>query len=544
MSLQAQKTVPDGWVDSVYQSLSDTQRLGQLFIIRAQSNLGTDHEAQVEDLIQRFQVGGLCFFQGTPEKQLELTNRYQALAKVPLFISMDAEWGLNMRLKDAAIAYPKQLMLGAIQDNTLIYKFGQAVAKDCRRLGVHINFAPVADVNNNPNNPVINDRSFGEDKRNVAAKCFQYMLGMQDNGVMACAKHFPGHGDTDVDSHFDLPVVNKDMASLNDLELMPFRVLSQQGIESFMIGHLQIPSIDNAANMPTSLSKNAVRNLLRTQIGYKGLIFTDGLEMKGVTKYYYNGEAEARALEAGCDLLCVPENVPASFAAIKRYMDEGKIDPKTNTYEEFDAALTKLENAGVTSAMVCVDAENACGKSDTICKSVDVAKIPTPLSISGEGTVCPNTIGSYSVTATANVTTYQWSVTNGTIASGQGTPNLAVSWGASTTGRVCFTPTNRCGAGTQTCFDVQISNSPPDSLPIQGNTTVCSNDTSVFSINISGSMQFNWEVPTGATLLRGQATNTILVLWGNLLGNTMIGLTMTNGCNLTRRVTSSINVKN
>lgn len=328
MSLQAQKTAPDGWVDSVYQSLSDTQRLGQLFIIRAQSNLGTDHEAQVEDLIQRFQVGGLCFFQGTPEKQLELTNRYQALAKVPLFISMDAEWGLNMRLKDAAIAYPKQLMLGAIQDNTLIYKFGQAVAKDCRRLGVHINFAPVADVNNNPNNPVINDRSFGEDKRNVAAKCFQYMLGMQDNGVMACAKHFPGHGDTDVDSHFDLPVVNKDMASLNDLELMPFRVLSQQGIESFMIGHLQIPSIDNAANMPTSLSKNAVRNLLRTQIGYKGLIFTDGLEMKGVTKYYYNGEAEARALEAGCDLLCVPENVPASFAAIKRYMDEGKIDPK------------------------------------------------------------------------------------------------------------------------------------------------------------------------------------------------------------------------
>ena len=201
-------------------------------------------------------------------------------------------------------------------------------------------------------------------------------------------------------------------------------------------------------------------------------------------------------------------------------------------------------NAGVTSAMVCVDAENACGKSDTICKSVDVAKIPTPLSISGEGTVCPNTIGSYSVTATANVTTYQWSVTNGTIASGQGTPNLAVSWGASTTGRVCFTPTNRCGAGTQTCFDVQISNSPPDSLPIQGNTTVCSNDTSVFSINISGSMQFNWEVPTGATLLRGQATNTILVLWGNVLGNTTIGLTMTNACNLTRRVTSSINVKN
>ena len=153
---------------------------------------------------------------------------------------MDAEWGLNMRLKGAAIAYPKQLMLGAIQDNALIYKFGQAVANECRRIGVHINYAPVADVNNNPKNPVINERSFGEDKRNVAVKCFEYMRGMQDNGVMACAKHFPGHGDTDIDSHYDLPLINKNMVSLNDLELMPFRVLSQQGIASLMIAHLQI----------------------------------------------------------------------------------------------------------------------------------------------------------------------------------------------------------------------------------------------------------------------------------------------------------------
>ncbi len=200
-------------------------------------------------------------------------------------------------------------------------------------------------------------------------------------------------------------------------------------------------------------------------------------------------------------------------------------------------------NAGTTTALVCVDAENACGKSDTICKTVNVAKTPTPLSISGEATVCPNSTGNYSVTPTANVTTYQWSVTNGTIASGQGTPNLTVSWTTAATGRVCFTPTNRCGTGTQTCFDVQISNSPPDSIPIQGNVSVCSNDTSVYSVNLGGSMQFNWEVPTGATILRGQATNTILVVWGGVLGNATLGLTLTNSCNLTRKITFKTNIR-
>lgn len=329
--LNAQKSAEDQWVDSLYESLTDTQRLGQLLMIRAHSNLGADHISEVEDLIQRYFVGGLCFFQGTPEKQLELTNKYQAMSKVPLFISMDAEWGLNMRLKGAAIAYPKQLMLGAIQDNALIYKFGQAVANECRRIGVHINYAPVADVNNNPKNPVINERSFGEDKRNVAVKCFEYMRGMQDNGVMACAKHFPGHGDTEVDSHKDLPIINKNMVSLNALELMPFRVLSQQGIGSLMIAHLQVPSIDSAVNTPTTLSKNAVRHLLRSEIGFDGLIFTDAMDMKGVTKYYHNGEAEAKAIEAGCDMICLPEDIPATIAAIKKYVAEGKID--TNDIE-------------------------------------------------------------------------------------------------------------------------------------------------------------------------------------------------------------------
>ena len=278
ISLLAQKApFEDRWVDSVYQTLNDTQRIGQLIMIRAHSNLGYDHIEQVEYLIKKYHVGSLCFFQGTPERQVELTNHYQEISKIPLFIAMDAEWGLNMRLKSAAIAYPKQMMLGAITDNQLIYQFGAAIAKECRRLGVHINFAPSIDINNNPNNPVINERSFGDNMYNVAAKGYEYAKGMQDNGVMACAKHFPGHGDTDLDSHYDLPVVSHDLAHLSAYEMMPFRVLSQHGVASMMVAHLSVPSIDNTLHLPTSLSKNAVRELLRNQIGFDGLIFTDVL---------------------------------------------------------------------------------------------------------------------------------------------------------------------------------------------------------------------------------------------------------------------------
>ncbi len=219
-------------------------------------------------------------------------------------------------------------MLGAIQDNNLIYRFGEAVAKECKRLGVHINFAPDADVNNNAKNPVINERSFGEDKFNVAAKAFQYMKGMQDNGVMACAKHFPGHGDTDADSHFGLPVISHDMTRLSSIELMPFRVLSQQGIGSVMVAHLQVNAIDASEHTPTTLSKNAIRNLLRDSIGYQGLIFTDGMEMKGLTQYYPSGEASARAIEAGNDMLLLPESVPSAIEWIKKYRAEGRISDK------------------------------------------------------------------------------------------------------------------------------------------------------------------------------------------------------------------------
>lgn len=315
------------WVDSVFQAMTPNERIAQLMMVRAHSDLGADHIAAVELLIEKYQVGGLCFFQGTPEKQAELTNKYQKLTKhVPLLIAMDAEWGLGMRFKDNGLSFPRQQMLGAIQDNRLIYDLGKEVARECRRLGVHVNFAPVADVNNNADNPVINTRSFGEDRYNVTAKSYMYMRGMQDNNLMACAKHFPGHGDTNIDSHFDLPKIEHDLNRLDSVELFPFRVLAQHGVQSIMVAHLEVPSIDETKNLPTTLSSKAVNDLLKEKIGFDGLIITDGLEMKGVTKYHNPGEVEAKALAAGNDILLLPENISAAFREIKRYIKEGKLD--------------------------------------------------------------------------------------------------------------------------------------------------------------------------------------------------------------------------
>jgi beta-N-acetylhexosaminidase len=322
---QAQKAPEEIWVDSIYNMLTPDERIGQLFMIRAHSDRGPAFEAQVDSIVKKYQVGGLCFFQGTPELEVELTNRYQASAKIPLFVSMDAEWGVAMRMKESAIMYPKQLMLGAIQDNSLIYQYGVQVATECKRMGLNINFAPDADVNNNPKNPVINERSFGENKYNVAAKAFQYMRAMQDNGVMACGKHFPGHGDTDVDSHYDLPVISHKMDRLDNIEMFPFRVLIQHGIMSLMVAHLQVPAIDSTKNLPTSLSKNAIIDLLRQKMGYDGLVFTDGLEMKGVTKYYEKGDVSAKSLQAGNDIMLLPENIGDAIQSVKAYIAQGKI---------------------------------------------------------------------------------------------------------------------------------------------------------------------------------------------------------------------------
>jgi len=314
------------WVDSVFNAMSEGERLGQLFMVRAHSDLGQDHIDKVRRLIREYRVGGLCFFQGTPEKQIELINEYQALAApVPLMIAMDAEWGLGMRMKESTISFPQQLMLGAIQDNALIYNMGKEIARQLRAVGVQVNFAPVADVNNNPSNPVINTRSFGEGRYNVAVKSYMYSKGMQDHGVLACAKHFPGHGDTDVDSHLDLPVINHDFGRLDSIELFPFRILAQYEAGSMMVGHLNVPALDERKNRPTTLSYNTVTRLLREGIGFEGLIFTDGLEMKGVTKHFGGGVVEAEALLAGNDVLLLPEDVGAAIAEIKKYIREGKL---------------------------------------------------------------------------------------------------------------------------------------------------------------------------------------------------------------------------
>ncbi len=316
------------WVDSVYNELSENERLGQLFMIRAHSDKGDDHIASVESLIKKYHVGSLCFFQGTPEKQAELVNRYQALSKIPLMVAIDGEWGLGMRMRESTISFPRQLTLGAIQDNRLIYEMGAEIARQLRRTGVTVNFAPVVDVNNNAKNPVINVRSFGEDRANVAAKGFEYMKGMQDHGVLACAKHFPGHGDTDVDSHFDLPVINHKRERLDSIELMPFKILFEKGVGSVMVAHLHVPALDARPNRPTTLSRNTVTNLMKQELGFDGLVFTDALEMKGVTKHFRSGQVEAEALMAGNDVLVLPEDLEAAFREIKKYIADGRIAPR------------------------------------------------------------------------------------------------------------------------------------------------------------------------------------------------------------------------
>ncbi|HWR31899.1 MAG TPA: glycoside hydrolase family 3 N-terminal domain-containing protein, partial [Chitinophagaceae bacterium] len=324
------------WVDSVFNSLSDDQKIAQLMVIRAHSNLGSDHVAKVVNDIQQYNVGALCFFQGGPVRQANLTNYYQSIAKTPLMVTIDGEWGLGMRL-DSVKKYPYQLTLGAMDDQNLVYRMGLAVGEQCKRIGVHVNYAPVVDINNNPNNPVIGFRSFGEDKEKVSVFGVAYMKGMQDAGIMACAKHFPGHGDVDVDSHLDLPIINKDISALDSMELVPFKAVFDAGIGSVMIAHLYIPAIDNTANKATSISKNNVTGLLKDKMGYNGLTFTDALEMKGVAKYFPGGTIAVEAIIAGNDMLCLPASVPESIEVIKKAIEEKRL-----RWDDINAKVKKV----------------------------------------------------------------------------------------------------------------------------------------------------------------------------------------------------------
>lgn len=327
------------WVDSVFNTLSPEERIAQLIVVEAFSNQGPDYEADVMRLIKQYKVGGLIFFQGGPVRQAKLTNAYQAASKVPLLISMDAETGIGMRL-DSTVQYPFQQLLGAVADNGLIYQMGAEIAAEFKRMGMHVNFAPVADINNNPNNPIISYRSFGEDRLDVTAKSLAFMRGMQENGIIAVAKHFPGHGDTEVDSHHDLPVIPFNRARLDSLELYPFQELIRHGVGGVMVAHMHIPRLDSTENLPSTLSKPIVTGLLKRQLEFKGLVFTDAMVMKGVTKYFDTGEAEAKALIAGNDVLERLANVPKAIRAIKKAIANGDI-----TQEEIDRRCKRVLTA-------------------------------------------------------------------------------------------------------------------------------------------------------------------------------------------------------
>jgi beta-N-acetylhexosaminidase len=332
----AQKPGKVSWSDSVFQTLSQEEKIAQLFMVAAFSAKDQENIKEIEVLVRQCRVGGLIFFKGNPHREAQLTNYYQSISKTPLLIGMDAEWGLAMRL-DSVPSFPRQMPLGAMENDSLIYLMGAEIARECKRLGIHINFAPVIDVNSNPNNPVINDRSFGENKQLVTRKGLAYMQGMQDNGVMACAKHFPGHGDTETDSHFDLPVINASRERLDTLELFPFRELFAKGVKSVMLAHLYLPAIDTTSNTASSLSKAMVTDLLENEMHYDGLKFTDALNMRGVTKFFAPGEVDLRALMAGNDILLFPENVPAAIEKIKVAVDSGRI-----TQEFLDNKVKKI----------------------------------------------------------------------------------------------------------------------------------------------------------------------------------------------------------
>lgn len=330
---------PNYWADSVFKRLSHKERVAQLFFVRAHTDKGKAYADSIARVIKKEKIGGLVFFQGGPVRQATLTQQYQAQSKVPLLIAMDAEWGVGMRL-DSTISYPYQMTLGAVQNNDLIEKMGNLIAQDMKLLGMHLNFAPVVDINNNPKNPVIGFRSFGDDKYKVAEKASTYLRGMQEEGLLTSLKHFPGHGDTDLDSHFDLPQLPFTKQRLDSLELYPFKQLIAAGASGVMVAHMNIPSLDSTANLPSTLSKPIITNLLKEELGFKGLIISDAMGMKGVVKYFPDGEADVRALLAGNDVLELSENSKRGIKLIRKAIRKHQL-----SWEEINERVIKVLKA-------------------------------------------------------------------------------------------------------------------------------------------------------------------------------------------------------
>lgn len=324
LSVQAQVLPKEQWVDSVFNTLTPDMRIAQLLMIRGYSNKDSVYNAELVRLVSDFNIGGVCFFQGGPVRQSILTNRIQEQTDVPVFIAIDGEWGLGMRL-DSTISFPKQMTLGATVSDEYIYSMGLEIAKQMKRMGIHMNFAPVSDINNNPNNPVINARSFGEDRQLVAEKAYAYMKGMQDGGLIAVAKHFPGHGDTDIDSHVSLPIIDKPFAAIDSIELFPFKYLINNGVDGIMVSHLRVPGLDPSTQSIATLSQPILEGLLRKKLGFNGMIITDGMDMRGLVDFSNIGRVEADALKAGNDILLLPVDARQAIFNICNAIDDGYI---------------------------------------------------------------------------------------------------------------------------------------------------------------------------------------------------------------------------
>lgn len=330
------------WVDSIYNSLSIDQKIGQLFTIWVATKQGPEKMDEVSSIIKKNHLGGLIFSLGNIKDQAKYTNDFQSISKVPLLIGMDAEWGIGMRLDDA-FSFPYNMTLGALNDNSLIYRVGKRIGVHAKRIGVHINFAPVTDINTNPNNPIIGSRSFGEDKINVTMKSLSYLKGMQSEGIMGSAKHFPGHGDTSTDSHKTLPTINFSAKRINDVELFPYKELIKNNLSTVMVAHMEVPSLEKEPKMPSTLSKNIISKLLKKKLKFEGLVITDAMDMKGVVDFNKNQSADVSALLAGNDVLLMPDDLDESTKSIKNAIKDGTITEKRLKYSVKKILMAKYK---------------------------------------------------------------------------------------------------------------------------------------------------------------------------------------------------------
>lgn len=311
------------WIDSTYSGMSLEAKIAQLFWIAIEKPEDASQFAQNQELIEKYQPGGIIFFKTQADRLVSTSNHYQSISKIPMLVAIDAEWGLGMRL-DSCMSFPYQMTLGAMANDSLLFEMGQEVGRQLKDIGIHVNFAPVVDVNNNANNPVIGKRSFGEMAVNVAKKASLYAQGMQSEGIIAVAKHFPGHGDTDVDSHHALPLITHSKERLDSVELLPFRYLIQDGVMGVMTAHLNVPGLDPDPKKPSSTSKVIVSDLLKDKMQFKGLVITDAVNMRGISNYDQPGIVDLKCLRAGNDVVEFTKDLPLAIHTVKSAIEEGR----------------------------------------------------------------------------------------------------------------------------------------------------------------------------------------------------------------------------